>query len=1241
MKTRRKQFGGKSESSQHKLSTVVSPFRHIYTAKNDRSKETSYNTNLFKNTYKDLVDNRKRGRSEENSYNSNLFKKHEYAVEINSHKDLIDNRKRDRSEENSDNPNKTKRIVRATERATMRKTAVEKAEEAERKRVAFEQKKAEREHKRAEEAERKRIATELKQMKHEEAAERTRVEKERKATIRAQKQPLIDARKEKEALTLWRKEQKTLGRFQQQTIPNYSPAQHDSFLLPNHKNMNKSENVSLTPINNVAVAGTRKANAFYAKIRKTMRKFKDAYKHEYATASCNRTGAIELKSQQKFVKEFVNNYTPFTGLVLWHGLGSGKTLSAISITEQIIADVIRRQSKNNMYKKKHIIICAPAMLESNFNTELIKYEKGYKPQHPRRIPIDEYYAMYSANGKLTMASHNQNFARLINNSVIIIDESQLYINAVSKKLFELEKQKNRTKPTTTVKKPINESIVNNYNAMMNDPTCRVVCLSGTPIVNSADEIAVLMNLLAKCPPMYVFENIDDSLTGRVKLSELTLPYLTSIYGKNPIFACIDFSRSELDLKHDKIRIVQNPVNFINKHTNTVYFDANENTFSGDEFLQELTKVFGPNTEVSNTAPIFDLLKFNEDYGIENPEQYPLYDIATDIKGTTRVSKRTATIKNVDEFRAKCAGFVSFFGNMDSLLPTTIVNPNAGLPSHPLLKVGLALNGSPLFTIQRCEYTQSMQSFVEQDLKALLVNSGLEFMAFMSAARTRFIYPFVDLSKVSEILKNMALFFDMKIEEYFNSKMSSLTGDVSSIQTPFHLKYYMKYITLILRPKKVYNPDTKKNVVSLDIDDVIRDSLHKNSQIHAKTILKWKGTDKETQVSSFVSLLLNTSLNNETGSAANIMSKTNLLAAKTAYDDIVMETLSRVKAFRACWYHPSDPHNHPLAISLGNNQNVVYLDDLNNDTRFAMSDVQFLHDAQINRGQLLSMCSPKLPYLNDIIVNAVEKNKDEKHKNKKMLIYSQYKQTSIPLTRVLFNPDEFEELEIGFEKDKNDGTVKVKIINDLAKTAHKRRYMFITGSGNPEDVDESLDENLFNSFLVKGKNEGNTEKMKKQHLINIFNGDIHDNEYSFVSKQIKEHLDPIHANVCDIVILNSAAAEGITLKQIRHAVLYHLPSDMSKIYQIIGRAVRNCTHSNLDADQQNVEPLLFLNTNVSGNNYLTNDEIMYNKYVNTSEEFAPYLNALREASIDCKMNSLIEKSDGSLLYPGLSQKCLIK
>ena len=84
---------------------------------------------------------------------------------------------------------------------------------------------------------------------------------------------------------------------------------------------------------------------------------------------------FELAPHQLFVKNFLSFHTPYNTLLLYHGLGSGKTCSAISIAEE------QRIYMNQVGQTKRIIIVASPNVQENFKTQLfderkLKFEGG-------------------------------------------------------------------------------------------------------------------------------------------------------------------------------------------------------------------------------------------------------------------------------------------------------------------------------------------------------------------------------------------------------------------------------------------------------------------------------------------------------------------------------------------------------------------------------------------------------------------------------------------------------------------------------------------------------------------------------------------------------------------------------------------------------------------------------------------------------------------------------------------------
>ena len=60
-----------------------------------------------------------------------------------------------------------------------------------------------------------------------------------------------------------------------------------------------------------------------------------------------KTKSFTLKSHQLFVKNFLSRHTPYNNLLLFHGLGTGKTCSAIGIAFEHI------KYMNNLYFKRY------------------------------------------------------------------------------------------------------------------------------------------------------------------------------------------------------------------------------------------------------------------------------------------------------------------------------------------------------------------------------------------------------------------------------------------------------------------------------------------------------------------------------------------------------------------------------------------------------------------------------------------------------------------------------------------------------------------------------------------------------------------------------------------------------------------------------------------------------------------------------------------------------------------------
>ena len=78
---------------------------------------------------------------------------------------------------------------------------------------------------------------------------------------------------------------------------------------------------------------------------------------------------FELSPHQAFVKNFMSYQTPYNSLLLYHGLGSGKTCSAIGVCEEM------RDYMKQMNITKRIIIVASENVQDNFRLQLFDERK--------------------------------------------------------------------------------------------------------------------------------------------------------------------------------------------------------------------------------------------------------------------------------------------------------------------------------------------------------------------------------------------------------------------------------------------------------------------------------------------------------------------------------------------------------------------------------------------------------------------------------------------------------------------------------------------------------------------------------------------------------------------------------------------------------------------------------------------------------------------------------------------------
>ena len=164
---------------------------------------------------------------------------------------------------------------------------------------------------------------------------------------------------------------------------------------------------------------------------------------------CNMKG-FSLQNHQKFLSKYVASAKP-TRLLLYHGLGSGKTCSSITIIKSLMT----------AYQgKKKVLVITPASLKANYMKEVNgPCGKGVSKSN---IDVVSYQSFV-----------NESKYEHMKNTIVIVDEVQNVISE-SGMMYKIFVQRFAKRET---------------------PGCHMFMLSGTPMFDKTFELALLGNLL--------------------------------------------------------------------------------------------------------------------------------------------------------------------------------------------------------------------------------------------------------------------------------------------------------------------------------------------------------------------------------------------------------------------------------------------------------------------------------------------------------------------------------------------------------------------------------------------------------------------------------------------------------------------------------------------------------------------------------------------------------------------------
>jgi hypothetical protein len=431
------------------------------------------------------------------------------------------------------------------------------------------------------------------------------------------------------------------------------------------------------------------------------------------------TGEVSLLTHQKIVRDYINLYTPYRGLLLYHGLGSGKTCSSIAIAE-------------GMKSARKVIVMTPASLRRNYIEEIKKcgdliYRKnqywewisvddnpelvdplsaslGLPREYIRRnqgawlvnITKPSNYSELSTSdkkvlndqldemikNKYTFINYNglrrDKFKQLTNNfeknifddAVVIIDEAHNLISRIVNKINKISKF-NEKKRGPEGMLPQSLALLL-YEFLLRADNCRVVLLTGTPIINYPNEIGILFNILRGYIKTW---NFTLSTETSKKISKETLQ---EIFSKEKVLDYIDYVPSSKTLT-----ITRNPYGFENKITSSSGYKGvtNEKKEKRNEegIIEKDTKgdvIYEERGSISDIDFVKRIVKILKKNDIIAQSKGTTFTVNTALPDTLDefinifINRDTGNITNIDKFKRRIIGLTSYFRSaQEELLPS--------------------------------------------------------------------------------------------------------------------------------------------------------------------------------------------------------------------------------------------------------------------------------------------------------------------------------------------------------------------------------------------------------------------------------------------------------------------------------------------------------------------------------------------------------------------------------------------
>ena len=933
---------------------------------------------------------------------------------------------------------------------------------------------------------------------------------------------------------------------------------------------------------------------YIQKIAELFRPYRKEILSDSSTVSCNVTSKVDFKllTHQKIVKDYLNLYTPYRGLLLYHGLGAGKTCSSIAIAE-------------GMKTERPVVLMTPASLKMNFFSEIKKcgdmmYKKNQywefistvgNPQYVNilsnilQIPqdiitrkkgawlvdvtkkesnydtfdndkqkaIDEQLDLmirakyldinYNGLNRNKLKELTDNFTKNpFDNVTVIIDEAHNFVSRIVNK----------------IKKPNSISYIL-YDYLMKATNTKIVLLSGTPIINYPNELGILFNILRGYIKKWTFQlSIKPTAPKNFKLNKDEILKFFDREGFNT-YDYVEFSGNNLI-------ITRNPYGFINTKKK-VSGGANNNTKK-----QKNVDKSEKNTKNSRNTRKNKLEQVQSKFIIEND----IIKINTDSeKIKEQEIEPEALIEYNDRiFQDLHKGGTNIFDEYDGVMLDETGNLNDQ------------------------DFEAEIRRILNKNyIEILEIGSKYEELKALPDDSDSFLSMFVDDTTIQMKNENTFKKRILGLTSYFRSAEEKLLP--SFIKNEAGENYHIVPVEMSEFQFSTYQKIRKEEA----------EEEKKNKQKKIKQARKENPEDLFKIFSTyriFSRAACNFAFPKPPGRPMPSDGEKNIADIEldeTAVDGLSVDSLPSVNEY------VSEEDVEELKKTM--KEPTDYQNRIKTALNFLKYDPKKPASEQFLTEEGLRIYSPKFL---KILQNIQDQDNIGLH-----LLYSQFRTIEgIGILKLVLEANGFAEFKIR----KNNETTNWEIVEN-EEDSGKMKFVLYTGTESPEE---------------------------KEIIRNIYNSN-----WDVVPKTIRLQLEQSFSNnfygeVIKLMMITASGAEGINLKNTRFVHIVEPYWHMVRIEQVIGRARRICSHHDLPEDLRTVKVFLYLSTfselqktnkkNIEimnrdisriDNRPITTDETLFDTSILKNRINSQLLNAIKETAIDCSIYNTLNKDENLVCY----------